>query len=358
MKCQRARDTGYEALGSRLRFESLFMDDTETVFMKRALELASRGAGLVSPNPMVGAVLVKDGRVVGEGFHRYDRLRHAESYALEMAGELARGSTLYCNLEPCCHHGRTPPCTDSVIEAGISRAVIATIDPDVRVCGRGIEQMRAAGIDVEVGLREEEALRLNESYLKYVTKGVPFAHAIIVRESSESNERSPWKPSSSFLRAASEYDLVALGTIAEVNTSVIEACLSRERHRRIAIAPMRGDLKDLPRGYDEESVQIISPDAARSLASDLASAFSPVAERFGLRSILALPGSFGIPASSVVKQADKITVIARKASIDDRSALNLLRVEFGLDLDAVEISDANGFVEVTGYPRRGRARVR
>src|ERR1044071_7271860 len=104
------------------------MLDTDTLLMKRALELASKGAGLVSPNPMVGAVLVNEGRVVGEGFHRYDLLKHAESYAIELAGDLSRGATLYCNLEPCSHYGRTPPCTDALIHAGISRAVISIKD--------------------------------------------------------------------------------------------------------------------------------------------------------------------------------------------------------------------------------------
>ena len=127
-------------------------NETDKTFMRRALELAGQGAGLVSPNPMVGAVIVKDGRVVGEGFHRYDLLRHAEPNALEMAGDLARGATLYCTLEPCCHHGRTPPCTDALIEAGIARVVIASPDPDQRVSGHGIQKLREAGMTVEVGL--------------------------------------------------------------------------------------------------------------------------------------------------------------------------------------------------------------
>src|SRR4030095_6054413 len=140
------------------------MNQEDTHFMKRALALARLGMGLVSPNPMVGALLVKDGRVLGVGYHRYDKLKHAESYAAEMAGELARGATLYCSLEPCCHHGRTPPCTDGLIEEGIARAVIAARDPDSRVSGQGIDQLRAAGIKVEVGLCERETVRLNESY--------------------------------------------------------------------------------------------------------------------------------------------------------------------------------------------------
>ena len=354
------------------------MDDTDAVFMKRALELARQGAGLVSPNPMVGAVLTKDGRVIGEGFHRYDRLKHAEAYALEMAGDLARGATLYCNLEPCRHHGRTPPCTDSVIEAGIARAVIAAIDPDQRVSGRGIEQMRSAGIAVEVGLREEEALRLNEAYLKYVTSGTPFIHAIINIESMESDSWSLYKPSDSFLHVASEYDCVAIGASAELNQSVIEACLGRERHRKFAIAGTDDDLKNSKRAYagngvavimlspaaneiryadDEESFQIISPDQAAAGWPDLASIFGPIAERTGIRSILALAGSFQVSAASIVSQADKITLIARKTPPDDSGLLNSLHSEFGLDLNDVETCDAMGFNEVTGYPRRGAAKV-
>ncbi|HSE97662.1 MAG TPA: bifunctional diaminohydroxyphosphoribosylaminopyrimidine deaminase/5-amino-6-(5-phosphoribosylamino)uracil reductase RibD, partial [Blastocatellia bacterium] len=121
------------------------IDDLDSVYMKLALSLARKGAGLVSPNPMVGAVIVKDGRIIGQGYHRYDLLKHAEVNALEEAGELARGATLYCSLEPCCHHGRTPPCTDAVIESGIARAVVAMSDPDPRVNGRGFALMREAG---------------------------------------------------------------------------------------------------------------------------------------------------------------------------------------------------------------------
>jgi diaminohydroxyphosphoribosylaminopyrimidine deaminase/5-amino-6-(5-phosphoribosylamino)uracil reductase len=147
------------------------MIESDPVFMKRALDQARRGAGLVSPNPMVGALLVKGGRVVGEGFHRYDLLKHGETYAIEMAGLQARGATLYCNLEPCCHHGRTPPCTDALVEAGISRAVIATKDPYVKVSGRGIEQLREAKHQSRsVSL---ESARLNESYFKFVTSSMP-----------------------------------------------------------------------------------------------------------------------------------------------------------------------------------------
>src|SRR5580693_2877989 len=127
----------------------------DAAFMDRALALAARGVALASPNPMVGAVIVRDGRVIGEGFHTYDGQRHAEVIALEAAGEFASGATLYINLEPCCHIGRTGPCTQALIAAGVARVVAAMADPNPDVAGRGFKQLRAAEIEVSSGLREE-----------------------------------------------------------------------------------------------------------------------------------------------------------------------------------------------------------
>lgn len=143
------------------------------VFMDRALELAARGVALTSPNPLVSAVLVRDGRVVGEGFHTYDGVRHAEIIALEAAGESARGATLYINLEPCCHMGRTGPCTQALIAAGVARIVAAMPDPNPAVAGRGFKQLRAAGIEVTTGLREAEARRLNEAFARWIVSRKP-----------------------------------------------------------------------------------------------------------------------------------------------------------------------------------------
>src|SRR5262252_9621398 len=130
----------------------------------RALELASQGIGLASPNPYVGAVITEaSGTVVGSSTYTYDGVKHAEILALEQAGAKARGGTLYINLEPHAHQGRTAPCTDAIIKAGIHRVVASMADPNPRVSGRGFEQLRAAGVDVEVGDLEEQARRLNES---------------------------------------------------------------------------------------------------------------------------------------------------------------------------------------------------
>jgi diaminohydroxyphosphoribosylaminopyrimidine deaminase/5-amino-6-(5-phosphoribosylamino)uracil reductase len=146
-------------------------------WMSRALELAERGRGHVEPNPLVGAVVVRDGRVVGEGWHRRFGEAHAEVNALAEAGEAARGATLYVTLEPCCHHGKTPPCTDAVLRAGVARVVAAMTDPFPQVAGRGGDILRAAGVAYEAGTLEREARRLNAPYLTLLTHGRPYVHA-------------------------------------------------------------------------------------------------------------------------------------------------------------------------------------
>jgi diaminohydroxyphosphoribosylaminopyrimidine deaminase/5-amino-6-(5-phosphoribosylamino)uracil reductase len=146
----------------------------DAAFMRRALALARRGEGRTSPNPMVGAVLVSRGAVVGEGWHRAAGTPHAEVHALQAAGDEAKGSTLYVTLEPCSHHGRTPPCTDAVVTAGVERVVVAMLDPDGRVAGRGAERLREAGIAVDTGVLEQEARRVNEAYIVHRTLGRPF----------------------------------------------------------------------------------------------------------------------------------------------------------------------------------------
>jgi len=142
--------------------------------MRRALDLARVGVGLVSPNPAVGAVVVdSSGREVGAGTHTYDGVEHAEVLALEQAGERARGGTLYLNLEPCSHQGRTGPCADAVIAGGIRRVVCSMEDPNPRVAGRGFAKLRGSGIKVDVGLFAAEARKLNESFAKYIRRGKP-----------------------------------------------------------------------------------------------------------------------------------------------------------------------------------------
>ncbi len=143
--------------------------------MARALKLALKGWGHASPNPMVGALVVRDGRVIAEGFHERAGAPHAEAVALGLAGSRARGAVLYVSLEPCCHlKKRTPPCTGAVIRSGVKKAVVAMTDPNPAVSGKGVEELRGAGIDVTVGVLERQAKLLNEAYIKYIATGMPF----------------------------------------------------------------------------------------------------------------------------------------------------------------------------------------
>jgi diaminohydroxyphosphoribosylaminopyrimidine deaminase/5-amino-6-(5-phosphoribosylamino)uracil reductase len=141
--------------------------------MREALDLASRGVGLTSPNPSVGALAMRDGNIVGRGSYTYEGVRHAEVLALEQAGEAARGSTLYINLEPCSHQGRTGPCAEAVIAAGVNRVVAAMRDPNPRVDGQGLGKLRAAGLEVTEGICAAEARKLNEAFAKYIRKRTP-----------------------------------------------------------------------------------------------------------------------------------------------------------------------------------------
>jgi diaminohydroxyphosphoribosylaminopyrimidine deaminase/5-amino-6-(5-phosphoribosylamino)uracil reductase len=153
------------------------MPEPEVAYMKLALKLAARGAGWVSPNPMVGAVVVKAGRVVAQGYHRRVGEAHAEVEALRKAGAGARGADLYVTLEPCNHHGRTPPCTQAILAAGVRRVMIASPDPNPQVTGGGATFLASRGVQVEVGLLEAQARRLNEAWFKWVATGLPLVIA-------------------------------------------------------------------------------------------------------------------------------------------------------------------------------------
>jgi len=191
-------------------------------FMLRALELAERGRGHTAPNPIVGAVIVRDGRVVGEGWHRALGERHAEVEALARAGGAARGATLYVTLEPCVHWGRTPPCVDAILAAGLARCVVALRDPDPRVDGRGLRRLRAAGVKVELGRLATEAREQLAAYLQVQATGRPrvtwkVASSLDGRI-ADARGRSKWitgeaaRADGHRLRAASDAIVVGAGT--------------------------------------------------------------------------------------------------------------------------------------------------
>ncbi len=172
--CASEKKEIFQVSFSILEFSGMSFSSKDAEFMARALHLARRGVGLVSPGALVGAVVVKRGRIVGEGFYRYDWKKHAEVIAIEEAGAKARGATLYVNLEPCSHWGRTPPCADLIIQSGIRTVVSALRDPNPLVSGGGLRKLRAAGVAVKAGPGVEEAAHINETFVRYITSKRPF----------------------------------------------------------------------------------------------------------------------------------------------------------------------------------------
>lgn len=195
----------------------------DRMFMARALQLARRGLYTTDPNPRVGCVLVRDGQVIGEGFHRRAGEAHAERHAIEQAGDGARGATAYVTLEPCCHYGRTPPCTDAMLDAGITRLVVAAEDPNPLVAGQGLARLQAAGVAVEQGLMAEQARALNPGFERRMREGRPYVRLKLAastdgRTAMASGE-SRWITSEAArrdvhrLRARSSAILTGIGTV-------------------------------------------------------------------------------------------------------------------------------------------------
>ncbi|MBV8282109.1 MAG: bifunctional diaminohydroxyphosphoribosylaminopyrimidine deaminase/5-amino-6-(5-phosphoribosylamino)uracil reductase RibD [Candidatus Eremiobacteraeota bacterium] len=207
-------------------------------YMRRALELAARAAGDTSPNPLVGAIVVANGRIVGEGYHRRAGAPHAERIALREAGARARGATMYVTLEPCAHRGRTPPCTAAIIAAGIARVVIAIQDPDARVRGRGIAALQRAGVSVEVGDSAGEAREQNRAYLKHRVTGLPYVtlkiaqtlDGYVARRKGERTAITGARAAAFTRGERIEHDIVMIG----VDTAIVDDPLLTVRppHRR------------------------------------------------------------------------------------------------------------------------------
>jgi diaminohydroxyphosphoribosylaminopyrimidine deaminase/5-amino-6-(5-phosphoribosylamino)uracil reductase len=242
----------------------------------RTLELAEKGRGKTGDHPLVGAVVVRDGEVVGEGWYEYDAVRHAETIALEQAGEAARGATLYVTLEPCSHQGRTPPCADAVVAAGLTRVVIGARDPNPVVDGRGIERLRAAGIEVEL-LDDLAARRQNEAWRVWKSLGRPFVtykaattldgRVVVPGRRWVSGEESRRRVHE--LRAASDAVAVGMGTVRADAPRLDARDVGAERQpRRLAFGrgPLPGGSElELRGGPLEEELRALAAEGVQSL---------------------------------------------------------------------------------------------
>lgn len=353
----------------------------------RALELAARGAGQVSPSPLVGCVIVSGGgEIVGEGTYVYKNVTHAEVIALSAAGENARGATAYVSLEPHSHHGRTPPCTEALIEAGIKRVVCPVEDPNPLVSGKGFERLREAGVEVLSGLLRDEAAKLNEKFFCWHKNRRPFVHlksavsldGKIATRTGDSkwitSEESRLK--SQELRAEYDAILVGSGTVAADNPSLTDRT-GRERHRPLVRVILDSNLSTDPtsavllRAEDHLTLFFGDKTAESRKATleekgaevelidggprDLNAVLSALYDR-GITSVLVEGGSEVSAAFLGSGLVDKVTYFIAPVLIGGRQAPTAIggegpeRLADAMRLRDVEVSRSGIDVVVTGYP--------
>ena len=314
---------------------------TDEFYMRKALALARRGEGWVSPNPMVGAVIVREGRIIGRGFHRRFGDHHAEINAIRTATEPVAGATVYITLEPCCHRGKTPPCVDSLIACKPARVVIGMSDPNPLVCGGGIDRLRREGIPTDVGVLEAECRRLNERFVKFMQTGVPFVTLKFAQtvdgRIATSTGHSRWissSPSLRFahaLRAAHDAVLVGGGTVRQDDPELtVRLAGGRQPLRivldsRLATNPDARVLKNQDRAktiiaattvgwvkkatlFEKLGIEILHCGEDSRRRVDLKKMFAELGKR-GVSSVLVEGGAAVITSVLKEKLADRIVIV-------------------------------------------------
>ena len=362
--------------------------ETDRRLMSRALMLAAEGVGQVSPGPLVGCVIADpNGEVVGEGFYVYENIKHAETYALEQAGARAQGATAYVSLEPHAHHGRTPPCTDALIEAGIRRVVVPIEDPNPKVSGKGLEHLRAAGLEVSVGLLSREAEHLNEKYFHFMRTGRPFVHlklaASLDGKIATRTGDSRWiTGTESRMRVHElrhEYDAILIGAgTAQTDDPLLTDRSGRKRRRPLIRVVLDEALTVSPESRlvgsaKEAPVVIIAGNAvAASQSSDLGSRgvevirdsahgrdFLAILEELGgrsLQSVLVEGGASVAGRFLDLGLVNKVSFFLAPIIIGGREAPNAIggrgaeTLAQALQLERIEITQRGRDIEVTGYP--------
>ena len=356
--------------------------------MQRALELAAKGVGQVSPGPLVGCVILgSDGSVVGEGFYVYEDLKHAETLALEQAGANAAGGTAYVSLEPHDHQGKTPPCTDSLIAAGIKRVVAPVEDPNPKVSGRGFEHLRSEGIAVNRGLMAREAEKQNEKYFHFMETGRPFVHlklatsldGKIATRSGDSRWITGEQARTRVQELRHEYDAILVGAGTATADDPLLTDRSGLRRRRSLVRVVLDDkLQILPQsklvstatespvvvfaGADldverQAELQAQGVEVVTGSSRDLISVLDDLAKR-SLQSVLVEGGANIAEAFLSAGLVDKVTFFIAPRLIGGREApgaiggLGAERLADAVELEDVEITQRGRDYEITGYPKK------
>jgi diaminohydroxyphosphoribosylaminopyrimidine deaminase/5-amino-6-(5-phosphoribosylamino)uracil reductase len=349
------------------------MTETDRRMMARALDLAKKGVGQVSPGPLVGCVIVDaQGEIAGEGYYLFEELKHAETIALASAGDRARGATAYVSLEPHAHHGRTPPCTDALIAAGIKRVVAPIEDLNPKVSGKGLAHLRAAGVEVETGLLAEEATRVNEAYLHYMRTGRPFVHLkLAVSLDGKIATRtgdSHWvtgpeaRARVQELRHAYDAILVGAGTVAQDDPSLTDRSGLRRRRPLVRVvlddklrmgsrlaAPVVLVGRSGNRDLTDKEILILSLDP-----SNLCEVLAELGRR-EIQSVLVEGGAKVAGSFIDAKLVNKVTFfmapkIIGGAALSAVGGAGVEHMTEALELDRVEITQRGRDLEITGYP--------
>jgi diaminohydroxyphosphoribosylaminopyrimidine deaminase/5-amino-6-(5-phosphoribosylamino)uracil reductase len=364
--------------------------DADRKMMSRALELAARGLGQVSPGPLVGTVIVDaGGEVVGEGFYIYERVKHAETIALEQAGDRARGGTAYVSLEPHAHHGRTQPCTNALIKAGIKRVVGPIEDPNPKVSGRGFAHLREAGIEVRIGLLADEATRLNEAYIHLMRTGRPYVHLKLAvsldgKVATRTGDSRWVAGEESRARAhelRSQYDAILVGSETVTKDNPLLTDRSGKPRRRPLVRVVLDDRLRLPscsqlaQTAREAPVLLFTSgdaDSAQQLkdlgveivkssagARDLAAVLDELGNR-KLQSLLLEGGGTVAGAFLDARLVNKVTFFIAPLIIGGREATIAVagtgaeKIADAFQLENVEVVQRGRDVEVTGYPTKNK----
>jgi diaminohydroxyphosphoribosylaminopyrimidine deaminase / 5-amino-6-(5-phosphoribosylamino)uracil reductase len=363
-------------------------NDFDRSMMQRALELAARGIGQVSPGPLVGTVIVDTNQqIAGEGFYLFDQIKHAETVALEQAGEKARGGTAYVSLEPHSHQGRTAPCTDALIKAGIKRVVAPIEDPNPKVSGRGFAHLREAGVEVCTGLLAEEATRANEAYVHFMRTARPFVHLKMAvsldGKVATVNGNSRWITGEQARARVHEmrhqYDAIMIGgRTARSDDPILTDRSGKKRRRPLVRVVIEQYLRLSPESQlaqtteagpvlifacgdaDQDELAALQSRGVEVIAQDSALDLPNVLDDLGQRSIQSVLIEGGPFLAALMLDdglVNKVTFFVAPIIVGGQDAPSAIggsgaeKIADALQLDRVEVAQHGRDIEITGYPK-------